>query len=182
MSAVFVPPVQGEACVLLPVRRSSLVLGWVMVVLVPALVLVLQPSADTPTRYGAAYPLLVVGAPVMSLWSAWRLARSDLRLRLDPVGVTVPGFWSWRTQLVPWDLLDSVEIHRGPRPELRLVHRVPGAPAATTVVDLRLMAWHEGLLREVLTHFRDHPRDRSTLTDARSLDRFTSRGTAVDGR
>lgn len=177
MSAAHVPAVQGDACVLLPVRRSFHVIGWLLVVLVPPLVLLLQPSGEPTNRYEAAYPLVVLWAPCMSLWGAWRLVRSDLRLRLDPAGVTVPAFWHSRTQLVRWDLLDSVEIHHGPRPELRLVHRTPTGPptTTTTIVDLRVMAWHEGLLREVLTHYRDHPRDRAGLTDLRALDRFLDR-------
>jgi hypothetical protein len=175
MSATFVPPAQGEGCVLLPVRRSFYVIGWILVVLVPPLVLLLQPSGEPTNRYEAAYPLVVLWAPIMSLWGAWRLVRSDLRLRLDPAGVTVPAFWNSRTQLVRWDLLDSVDIHHGPRPELRLVHRTPAGPATTTVVDLRVMAWHEGLLQEVLLHFAHHPRDRAALTDLRALDRFLDR-------
>lgn len=180
MSAAFVPAVQGEACVLLPTRRSFLVRSWVLAVLVPPLFLVLQPSGDPTNRFEALYPLAVVGAPVASLWAGWRLLRGDLRLRLDPVGVTVPEFWRSRTQLVPWDLIDVVEIHHGARPELRLVHRVPGAPPATTVVDLRVVGWHEGLLREVLTHYVRHPRDRAELTHVRALDRFTLRGCPGD--
>lgn len=176
MSRAIPPAQQGHGCVLLPVRRLPFVVGWALVVLVPLLLLGAGPTSDPVTRAQASWPLLVVTTPAISAWAAWRLLRCDLRLRLDPSGITVPWFWRSTVDHVPWDRIAGVEVGFRARPVLVLVHRAEhDRPSVTTVLDLRVQAWHASMLRTLLTRCADDPSARALLTDAAAVDRSLGR-------
>ena len=164
------PAIQGEGCVLLPVRRLPFVGGWLVVLLLSPFYVLMGPAEHPVNRYEAMWPLVVVGTPVLCAWLAWRLLRCDLRLRLDPDGITVPSFWREQREHVRWDGIEQVLSRRHLRPELLLVHE--GEPLAFTAIDLRIPRWRAELLARVLSHYVEHPSARADLVDACALDRM----------
>lgn len=166
------PALQGAGGVLLPVRRVIAHAGWALVVAGAPILLLLAPIGEPTTRREAQWPLAAAGVVALALWVAWRLVRSDLRLRLDPSGVHVPSFWRDRVEHVAWDRVGDVVAQRAARPALLIVHAGHADAPTYTTVDLRVPAWRASLIAEVLTHYAQTPEARAELTDPRALDRF----------
>lgn len=154
--------VQGDGCVLLPIRRARhvLICLWAAAVPVAALVIVLAREPDS--RSGG---LLVVGFVLPFVYLPARL-RHDLRLRLEPRGLRL-RCGDLRERFVPWAEVEDVLPDPG-RSQLFLLLR---GDRTVNLAVLRYQ-WRASSIGEVIGYFAEHPEARPELTDVRALDRF----------
>ena len=111
-----------------------------------------------------ASPLLLA-LPLAGL-VAVRGAVVDTRVRLDPTGLTVRGWWPRSARSVRWEAVAAVSATGSVRPHL-LVHTRDGEPPLR--VDLLLQRWSPSVIAATLAHVAGQPHAQDALTDARSV-------------
>ncbi len=152
----------GRAGVELPLRPAGTVASITSAFLASALGIVVVVVAD-------GLVLVALGVVVTLRMGAVGMIglRRRSAIRLTPDGLTLPGVANPPTSL-PWAHVHEVGVAGGWLPHLVVSHK--GSGPAT--MRLTHQAWPPSALVEVLEHFRTHPRDRDTLVDPASLDRF----------
>lgn len=155
-------PVQGEECVLVPVRpvRERLMHLWLVAAPLLALVIVASSDGGGGRRAGE---LLVLSAGLACVYLPARLRR-DLRLRLSPRGLRyLCG--DLRERQLCWDDIEDVLPDPG-RGRLFLLVR------GDRVLNLHVTRypWRASTIGNAILHFARHPDARAGLTNVRVLD------------
>lgn len=155
-------PIQGDDCVLVPVRpvRERLLHLWLAATPLLALVIVASSDGGGGRRAGE---LLALSTGLACVYLPARLRR-DLRIRLSPHGLRyLCG--DLRERQLSWDDIEDVLPDPG-RGRLFLLLR------GDRVLNLHVTRypWRASTIGNAILHFVRHPEARPGLTDVRALD------------
>lgn len=154
--------VQGDGCVLVPIRRARhvVICLWAAAAPLAGVLIVMARESDSRSA------LLLVAVAALPVFYLPPRLRHDLRLRLDPRGLTF-RCGDLHERFVPWAAIEDVLPDPG-RSQLFLLLR---GDRVVTLTVLRYR-WRASSIGEVLHYFAEHPEARAELTHVRALDRF----------